>query len=46
VFLRANSNQLARDMSASWRYAAWAAAALIVSILQLGNVTPFLYFNF
>jgi D-alanyl-lipoteichoic acid acyltransferase DltB (MBOAT superfamily) len=46
VFRRRNSNVLVREMSASWLLALTTAAALTVSILQLGNVAPFLYFNF
>ena len=46
VFRRRNSNVLVRELSASWVVAAATAAALTVSVLQLGNVAPFLYFNF
>ena len=46
VFQRRNSNALVRGMSASWVFAAWTAAALVISVLQLSNVAPFLYFNF
>jgi len=46
VFQRRNSNALVRDISASWLVAAATAAALTLSVLQLSNVAPFLYFNF
>ena len=46
VFRRRNSNALVRELSASWVVAVATAAALTVSVLQLGNVAPFLYFNF
>jgi alginate O-acetyltransferase complex protein AlgI len=46
VFQRRNSNVLVREISASWHVAAATAAALTLSALQLGNVAPFLYFNF
>jgi alginate O-acetyltransferase complex protein AlgI len=46
VFQRRNSNVLVREMSCSRVFAAWTAGAFVISVLQLGNVTPFLYFNF
>jgi len=46
VFRRRNSNALVRDVSPSWLVAAATAAALTVTVLQLSNVAPFLYFNF
>lgn len=46
VFQPTNSKRLVAGMSPSWRYALCTAGALFVSILRLGNVTPFLYFNF
>jgi len=46
VFQRRNSNALVREMSDSWIFAAWTAAAFVISVLQLNNVAPFLYFNF
>ena len=46
VFRRRNSNALVREVSASWFVAAATAAALTLSVLQLSNVAPFLYFNF
>jgi D-alanyl-lipoteichoic acid acyltransferase DltB (MBOAT superfamily) len=46
VFRRRNSNDLVRGFSASWIVAAATAAALTLSVLQLSNVAPFLYFNF
>ena len=41
-----NSNVLVEDFRPSWPRGAAVAAALIASVLQLGKVTPFLYFNF
>ena len=46
VFRRRNSNALVGDLSASWYVAAATAAVFFVSVLQLGDVAPFLYFNF
>ena len=46
VCRRRNSNDLLRGFSASWIVAAATAAALTLSVLQLSNVAPFLYFNF
>jgi alginate O-acetyltransferase complex protein AlgI len=46
VFRRRNSNALARELAGSWLAAAATAAALTLAALQLGNVAPFLYFNF
>ena len=46
VGLRRNSNALVRDFRPTWPRGAAVAVALVWSILQLGKVTPFLYFNF
>jgi len=46
VFQRRNSNALVGAFSGSWFAAGATAAALTLAMLQLGNVAPFLYFNF
>jgi len=46
VFRRRNSNVLVREVRPSWFTAAATASALALAVLQLGNVAPFLYFNF
>lgn len=43
---RRNSNALVEDFRPSWPRGAAVAAGLLISVLQLGKVTPFLYFNF
>jgi hypothetical protein len=44
--LRRNSNVMALDFRPTWPRGAAVAAGLGWSVLQLGKVTPFLYFNF
>jgi D-alanyl-lipoteichoic acid acyltransferase DltB (MBOAT superfamily) len=46
VALPRNSNELTRDVSASWLAGVATTAALVASILQFSHVAPFLYFNF
>ena len=41
-----NSNALVDDFRPSWPRGAAVAIGLVASVLQLGKVTPFLYFNF
>jgi hypothetical protein len=41
-----NSNVLVDDFRPGWPSGAAVALGLIASVLQLGKVTPFLYFNF
>jgi D-alanyl-lipoteichoic acid acyltransferase DltB (MBOAT superfamily) len=43
---RRNSNRLVEDFRPGWPCGAAVAVGLVVSVLQLGKVTPFLYFNF
>ncbi len=44
--LRRNSNAMAQDFRPTWPRGAAVAVGLVWSVLQLGKVTPFLYFNF
>ena len=44
--LRRNSNAMAQDFRPTWPRGAAVAIGLVWSVLQLGKVTPFLYFNF
>jgi D-alanyl-lipoteichoic acid acyltransferase DltB (MBOAT superfamily) len=44
--LRRNSNAMAEDFRPTWPRGAAVAVGLFWSVLQLGKVTPFLYFNF
>ena len=44
--LRRNSNAMALDFRPTWPRGAAVAVGLIWSVLQLGKVAPFLYFNF
>jgi len=46
VALRRNSNAMAQDFRPTWPRGAAVAVGLLWSVLQLGKVTPFLYFNF
>jgi D-alanyl-lipoteichoic acid acyltransferase DltB (MBOAT superfamily) len=46
VALRRNSNAMALDFRPTWPRGAAVAVGLVWSVLQLGKVTPFLYFNF
>src|SRR5690242_17789277 len=46
VALRRNSNAMAEDFRPTWPRGAAVTVALVWSVLQLGKVTPFLYFNF
>ncbi len=46
VALRRNSNAMALDFRPTWPRAAAVAGGLAWSVLQLGKVAPFLYFNF
>jgi len=46
VALRRNSNAMAWDFRPTWPRGAAVAVGLVWSVLQLGKVTPFLYFNF
>jgi alginate O-acetyltransferase complex protein AlgI len=46
VALRRNSNAMALDFRPTWPQGAAIAIGLVWSVLQLGRVTPFLYFNF
>jgi alginate O-acetyltransferase complex protein AlgI len=41
-----SSNAMARDFVPSWPRGAAVTVGLVWSVLQLGKVTPFLYFNF
>jgi alginate O-acetyltransferase complex protein AlgI len=44
--LRRNSNAMAFDFRPTWPRGAAVAVGLVWSVLQLGKVAPFLYFNF
>jgi len=44
--LRRNSNTMVREFRPDWRSGLAVTAGLIASVLQLGKVTPFIYFNF
>ena len=44
--LRRNSNAMALDFRPTWPRGAAVAVGLVLSVLQLGKVAPFLYFNF
>ena len=44
--LRRNSNALVEDFRPTWPRGAAVTVGLVWSVLQLGKVTPFLYFNF
>jgi D-alanyl-lipoteichoic acid acyltransferase DltB (MBOAT superfamily) len=44
--LRRNSNAMALDFRPSWPRGAAIAVGLVWSVLQLGKITPFIYFNF
>ncbi|HET9762362.1 MAG TPA: MBOAT family O-acyltransferase [Casimicrobiaceae bacterium] len=44
--LKRNSNALVEDFRPTWPRGAAVALGLVWSVLQLGKVTPFLYFNF
>jgi alginate O-acetyltransferase complex protein AlgI len=44
--LRRNSNAMALDFRPTWPRGAAVAVGLVWSVLQLGKVAPFLYFNF
>jgi alginate O-acetyltransferase complex protein AlgI len=46
VALRRNSNAMAREFRPAWPSAIAVTAGLVASILQLGKVAPFIYFNF
>ena len=46
VALKRNSNALAEDFLPTWSRGTAVAVGLVWSVLQLGKVTPFLYFNF
>ena len=46
VALPRNSNAMALDFRPTWPRGAAVAVGLLWSVLQLGKVTPFLYFNF
>ena len=46
VALKRNSNALVEDFRPTWPRGAAVALGLVWSVLQLGKVTPFLYFNF
>jgi alginate O-acetyltransferase complex protein AlgI len=46
IALRRNSNALARDFRPSFTRGAAVTVGVVWSVLQLGKVTPFLYFNF
>jgi len=46
ITLRRNSNVMALDFRPTWPRGALVAIGLVWSVLQLGKVTPFLYFNF
>jgi D-alanyl-lipoteichoic acid acyltransferase DltB (MBOAT superfamily) len=46
VALPRNSNALALDFRPTWPRGAAITGGLVWSVLQLGKVTPFLYFNF
>ncbi|MDQ2961881.1 MAG: MBOAT family protein [Pseudomonadota bacterium] len=46
VALRRNSNAMALEFRPTWPRGAAIAMGLVWSVLQLGRVTPFLYFNF
>jgi len=46
IALPRNSNDLVRDFRPSFARGAAVTAGLVWSVLQLGKVTPFLYFNF
>jgi hypothetical protein len=46
VALRRNSNTMALDFRPTWPRGAAVAVGLLWSVLQLGKVAPFLYFNF
>lgn len=46
VALPRNSNAMARDFRPKWPVGAAVTIGLVWSVLQLGKVTPFLYFNF
>jgi D-alanyl-lipoteichoic acid acyltransferase DltB (MBOAT superfamily) len=46
VALRRNSNAMAREFRPAWPGAIAVTAGLVASILQLGKVAPFIYFNF
>ncbi|TMH59083.1 MAG: MBOAT family protein [Betaproteobacteria bacterium] len=46
IALRRNSNAMAWDFRPTWSRGAAVAVGLVWSVLQLGKVTPFLYFNF
>jgi alginate O-acetyltransferase complex protein AlgI len=46
VALRRNSNVMARDFRPTWPRGAAVTVGLVWAVLQLGKVTPFLYFNF
>ena len=41
-----NSMMIAATFRPSWRWGAFATAAVVLAVLQFGRVTPFLYFNF
>jgi D-alanyl-lipoteichoic acid acyltransferase DltB (MBOAT superfamily) len=44
--LKRNSNAMAREFRPAWSSAIAVTAGLVASILQLGKVAPFIYFNF
>ncbi len=46
VALRRNSNAMTEDFRPTWPRGAAVTVGLVWSVLQLGKVTPFLYFNF
>jgi len=46
VALHRNSNAMAWDFRPTWPRGVAVAVGLVWSVLQLGKVTPFLYFNF
>jgi alginate O-acetyltransferase complex protein AlgI len=46
VALRRNSNQMVREFRPGWANGLAVTLALAFSVLQLGKVVPFIYFNF
>jgi len=44
--LRRNSNVMAREFQPSWPTGIAVTVGLVFSVLQLGKVAPFIYFNF
>jgi hypothetical protein len=46
VAMRRNSNVMAREFRPSWPTGVAVTLGLVFSVLQLGKVAPFIYFNF